>query len=93
MVVDIPAGSTLLPIRVPPLLGVGPDARVRIRVEGPGGADFGRVELANRQLFGTAAAPAIEARAPDGPLPGGRYRVTVAGGGESATYGFALRQR
>ena len=98
-VVRVPKGSIVLPIRVPPLLGVGPDARIRIRVEGPGGVDYGRAELVHRNLFGTSAAPSLDAQAPSGPLKEGEYRVHVTsnvanpqapGGFEGAEYGFDL---
>ena len=91
LVERVPRGATLLPIRVPPLLGVGPDARIHIRVDGPGGAEFGKTEVAHRRLFGPDAAPALEATAPEGPLPEGHYKVTVEGGGESVTYDFDLK--
>jgi len=99
VVVRVPKGSTVLPIRVPPLLGVRPDARIRIRVEGPGGVDYGRAELAHRKLFGTGQTPSLEAQAPSGPLKEGEYRVHVTsnvanpqapGGFEGAEYGFDL---
>jgi len=97
--VRVPRGATVLPIRVPPLLGVGPDARITIRVDGPGGVPFGQAELAHRALFGDAAPAALEAQAPEGPLPPGRYRVFVVsdvpdpqvpGTFEGAEYGFEL---
>lgn len=97
--VRIPRGATVLPIRVPPLLGVGPDARIRIRAFGPSGASFGHAELAHNALFGDAAPVALDAQAPDGPLPAGRYRVVVVsdvpnphvpGSFEGAEYGFEV---
>jgi hypothetical protein len=99
-IVEVPAGADILPIRVPPLLGVGPDARIKIRVDGPGGVPFGRAEVRHRTLFGSTGAPTLEARAPDGPLPAGHYRVEVVsdspdsllpGGFERADYEFDLR--
>jgi len=98
-IVRVPLGATILPIRVPPLLGIGPDARIRIRAFGPGGVSFGHAELAHRALFGEAAAPALDAHAPEGPLPAGHYRVVVVsdvpnpqvpGSFEGAEYGFDL---
>jgi hypothetical protein len=100
MVVRVPKGATILPIRVPPLLGVGPDARVEIRVEGPGGVEFGRTQLAHKRLFGTSTTPSLDAQAPSGPLPEGAYHVLVTSdvpnpqaprGFEGAEYGFDLR--
>jgi hypothetical protein len=97
--VRIPRGASVLPIRVPPLLGVGPDARVRIHAFGPGGVSFGHAELAHGALFGEAAPPALDAQAPDGPLPAGHYRVVVVsdvpnphvpGSFEGAEYGFEV---
>ena len=98
-IVRVPRGATLLPIRVPPLLGVGPDARIRIRIDGPGGVSYGHAELAHRMLFGEAAPPALEAHAAVGPLPAGHYRVAVVsdvpdphapGSFEGAEYDFEL---
>ena len=98
-IVRVPRGATVLPIRVPPLLGVGPDALIRIRAFGPSGVPFGHAELAHRALFGDAAEPALDARAPHGPLPPGHYRVVVVsdvpdpqvpGSFEGAEYGFDL---
>jgi hypothetical protein len=100
LVVRVPKGATVLPIRVPPLLGVGPDARIRVRVEGPGGVEFGRTELAHKKLFGTSTTPSLEAQAPGGPLPEGMYHVLVTSnvpnpqaprGFEGAEYRFDLR--
>jgi len=100
-VVRVPAGTTALPLRVPPLLGVGPAARIRIDVRGPGGAAFGHASLEHRALFGEAPPPAIEARAPDGePLIAGHYDVSAVsdapdpalpGSFEHADYGFELQ--
>jgi len=98
-IVQVPRGATILPIRVPPLLGIGPDARIRIRAFGPSGVSFGHAEFAHRALFGEAAPPALDARAPAGPLPPGHYRVVVVsdvpnpqvpGSFEGAEYGFDL---
>lgn len=99
-VVRAPRGATTLAVRVPPLLGVGPDARILIRVDGPGGVEFGHIELAHRKLFGDSGPPALDVRAPKGSLPAGRYRVEVVsdmpdpelpGQVERAEYGFELR--
>jgi hypothetical protein len=101
-IVRVPVGATILPIRVPPLLGIGPDARIRIRVEGPGGVSFGDAELAHRALFGEAAPPALDVHAPEGPLPPGHYRVVIVsdvpnpqvpGSFEGAEYEFDLNSR
>jgi len=98
-IVRVPRGASILPIRVPALLGVGPDARVRIRIDGPGGLSFGHSELAHKDLFGEAAPPALEAHAAEGPLPTGHYRVVVVsdvrdphapGSFEGAEYDFEL---
>jgi DNA-directed RNA polymerase specialized sigma24 family protein len=81
-------------------LGVGPDARIRIRVEGPGGVEFGHAEFAHKRLFGTSETPSLDAQAASGPLPEGVYRVLVTSdvpnrqaprGFEGAEYGFDLR--
>ncbi len=99
-VVRVPVGTAKLSLRVPPLLGVGPTARVRIDVTGPGGAALGHAALAHRALFGEHAPPAIEARAPEGSaLRPGPYAVHVMsdepdpalpGAFEQAEYGFRL---
>jgi hypothetical protein len=98
-VVRVPRGATVLPLRVPPLLGVGPDALIRIRAFGPGGIPFGHAQLAHRALFGDSADPALDAQAPHGPLPPGHYRVVVVsdvpdpqvpGSYEGAEYDFDL---
>jgi len=102
-IVRVPAGTTHLPLRVPPLLGVGPTARIRIDVRGPGGAAFGHANLDHRSLFGETPPPALEASAPDGgALPAGHYDVSAVsdapdpaapGGFEHADYGFDLEVR
>ena len=99
-VVRVASGTIALPLRVPPLLGVGPEARIRISVTGPHGLDAGSVELPHRALFGEDASPALEARAPSGTeLPAGKYGVqevsdlpdpATPGGFVQAEYGFTL---
>jgi hypothetical protein len=82
------------------LLGVRPEARIRIDVTGPGGGAYGHAEIEHRRLFGEAAPPAVNAVAPDGEaLPAGHYDVSavsdaadpdVPGQLERADYGFDL---
>jgi hypothetical protein len=99
-VVVVTPGTTALPLRVPPLLGVGPAARIEITVTGPGGTVLGRADLPHRALFGENAPPALEARAAQGStLTAGPYDVRVVsdapdpanpGAFEQADYGFLL---